>query len=292
MDEFLTFALGNLCASANLFFTNLGESASKKVTTFLNGTKEEALNCYISDIKSSSLPPIEKALLIREAPRRLRKLRNCVSVCDKAFSALNHPEEFKNNLKKADQDIIHLIFDEAEKVSDENIQLIWASILKQTIEDDKISKHLISILSNVDVYEANLFSIICNYLVKFSIIEDYNKETQLATGFYLGSGYLYGFKIDKLKRGDISRLVNIGLMQIQPENYRYNTGNNIVAVDYFDKRIELIVNSQWIESSAFRLTHFGEELYRCLTPDFSLYDELYYDFIKLTLAKQGDLIHR
>jgi hypothetical protein len=257
--------------------------------TLSDSTFDEALRFYIDEIKISSLPLMEKALLIDEAPRRIRRIKNKRLICDKAYDKLELPSRLGENLSTTDCDKVHLILDEAEKVSDESIQDIWANILKRTVEDGGISKRLINILSNLNKDEAIIFEELCKYLVIIrteEMIEDISL-CPLATAFFLGNGNNYGFKINGLKRGDISRLVNAGLVQIQNTNYEYWAGQKTIAIDYLRQRVYLNpLNSEWVRCGHFRLTFEGEELYNTIEHTSWDFDENYYNFIKNELEKQ------
>lgn len=82
MNELTTFVLGGMAtALSTAFIKSFGAESEKTFTRILSGTNKEALNCYIESISKSSLPPIEKALLIQEAPTRIRKLKNENNPC-------------------------------------------------------------------------------------------------------------------------------------------------------------------------------------------------------------------
>lgn len=270
---------------------------------FTDGSFDEAVNFYIEEIKTSSLPIIEKALLIEEAPHRIRRFKNKRAVCDKAYEKLENPERLNDNFNKIDYDKIHLILDEAEKVSANDVQEMWSVILKRSVENGGVSKRLINILSKLDSYEAQIFDELCKYLVKFSTRSNDDWVYPLATGFFVGSGAVWGYRIPSLKRRDISRLVNAGLLQIQPDFYEYkvnhaNRGgghlglNSELIADYLNKRLVVSLSGDWIKCSHFRLTFEGEELYNCSLHTTEDYDSEYYEYILNELSKQGEIRHK
>jgi hypothetical protein len=106
---------------------------------------------------------LEKRTLQRLIAEETKKQENLESIIDEAMQRLNEsakPEEIENDW------LTHLT-DLAKKVSDKEMQILWAKILAgEANAHGSFSKRTLNLLSAMDRSDAELFGQLCRYYVK------------------------------------------------------------------------------------------------------------------------------
>lgn len=185
------------------------------------GSEKEAIESIIRTIEASDIEPIKKAAMIRESRSIIRKYKNKNDIYKIALEELSKmPEQVSvDNIEKVDDEWLSRFSENAQHVSNEEVQIIWGKILAEEMRDpNTIPKSLIHSLSITDRHQAELFSILCAHTVhlennKIYTYCDYERNKQ----YWIDLG---------LNFTELMNLQEIGLITYNPLKY-YSTYNKV-----------------------------------------------------------------
>lgn len=121
----------------------------------------DAQKSIITEIaQREDINPIERAAIIANYRKAIKHFKNSHNIFEKAIKDL----EPNARIDDVDDDWIENFFDKAEKVSKEDIQIVWSRILSNECnEPGSIPKSLLSTLHNLDDKMATVFSNLCGF---------------------------------------------------------------------------------------------------------------------------------
>lgn len=108
------------------------DKTSRGVEWLANALAPESagVNAYIESIKNGNYPEEIKAVLIANARKTIREARNQANILRMASKLVNPDTDISHvSLSWMDE-----FMDHAKNVSDEELQILWARILKSEIE--------------------------------------------------------------------------------------------------------------------------------------------------------------
>ena len=122
--------------------------------------EEEAVHYLIEQIKNnSSIPPLLQAAYISKARETLKKYINQNSIVNLAIEQLSE----SNHAESVDDSWMSLFMDAAQHVSNEQIQIIWGTLLaRECNSPGAIPKTLLHTLSFIPSSRAKKFEEICS----------------------------------------------------------------------------------------------------------------------------------
>ena len=131
-----------------------------------NGNLEE-LNINNTDLKA-----LETRANIRINQQQLRKQKNLENVVGKAYNELIG-KKLDSNVE-IDEDLIIRFFDDAENISDDQVQTLWARILAgEVLKPRTYSYRFLSVLKNISKQEFDIIQKVAPLICEDAIIKDY-----------------------------------------------------------------------------------------------------------------------
>ena len=125
--------------------------------------KKIALEEYINDIQNSNLNPQEKAILLYNANKDIKRWSNIMSICEKAQNKLHDTAD----IDKVDEDWISLFEQNAGTISTDELQNIFSFILAEECnKPGSIPKALLNTLLSMEKQEADGFVKLASFCVK------------------------------------------------------------------------------------------------------------------------------
>ena len=217
-----------------------------------------ALDGYISAVQQSEqLSPLEKAAYTWEAKKTIKKAVNALKVCGMAI------EEGLNTrrLEAVDTDWLDDYLEKASNVSHEEIQLLWAKILNQEVEEpNSMPRALLHSLSIMGRTEAENFMKVASYCV---VIRNVNGDSDFLPIIYTDKLiHYYGLTL-----GSLSALSAIGLLQFGTDLVEKIDDGDLIV--FFGKTIDAkdIKQKKDIPIGSVILSHTGEALMKIVAPE-------------------------
>lgn len=155
---------------------NIITDDERKLLLEANLVKQHSDDVYLETKDSYELTNETDKKLIQRTQMRfltqeLRKQKNLEQIFDKTEKTLeNEQAESQENLSKPlSEDWLSYYIEGARKISDEQVQDLWAKILAGEIITPKtFSKRTLDVLLRLSPEEANLFEKVCGYVVEIS----------------------------------------------------------------------------------------------------------------------------
>lgn len=125
--------------------------------------KKDAQKSIIDEIANrTDINPIERMAIISDYKKVIKHYKNTTNIIEKALVDLE-PDAKVEDLK---DDWIETFFEYAEKVSDEDIQLVWSKLLSSEANAPGTTpKSLLSTLYNLDNNLAQTFNELCGFCI-------------------------------------------------------------------------------------------------------------------------------
>ncbi|HEY0349288.1 MAG TPA: DUF2806 domain-containing protein [Pyrinomonadaceae bacterium] len=194
-----------------------------------------------------------------------KKQTNIEDITQKALPLLN--EDSKPN--EIEDDWITHFFDRCRLISEDEMQNLWSRLLAgEANSPGKYSKRTLSVLSDLDQYDALLFTILCSFTWELSSLPgEIHINTSLVTPL------IYDERDDFYNRlgidaSVISHLATIGLIQHKHDGYRHDLSQNLFLgmgfeVRYFGKLVRVYTEGEMNEGfpiGTVMFTKSGAEL--------------------------------
>ena len=195
-----------------------------------------------------------------------------------------------------DQDWFTQFRDKAEKVSDENMQQLWAKVLAGEVkEPGTTSLHAIDFLSKMSKQDAQLIEKLCPFAI-FSegILFEEEEWSELANLWDINELTI----LDNTRLYDLGIIGSLGAAQsirnktaVKKMELRYENKNQeffcCLFAEFFDRALYLFVGFSECKELSFglyRITQLGREILRLASPSNS---SVYLDFFAALMAKKG-----
>ena len=243
---------------------------------------EEGHKEIIKDVMASDKYSIEqKEFFLSTYKKRIKEYRNCKKIAEMAFLNI----ESKENAEKVDPDWFAFFFEKAKLVSDDSMQQIFSSILKEEINvPNSINRSLIHTLSIIDKKQAETFCNLCRFCW-FDM--DYDKVHP----FIFISKAHTAYKDSSITWDRLKNLEYLGLINCDSEpGYalngprRFRTGNVIINVTGNPENNNLI----YVGNVMF--TYNGRKLYDLVDAGYKQYKSGIFSFIENELIKNNCVV--
>lgn len=189
---------------------------------------------------------LQKRAVCRFARQETQRQFNIESIADKAYDLLQNQQAQSN--ETVSQDWMTRFINNAQDVSDEEIQTIWANILSQeVVKPNSISLRTLDILKNISKDDALLFNKVSQAAIRRGFIPRNDKILKKYNIFY----------------GEILRLDEIGLINsasniqsqidVDAHDYWFAANRHFAIKAYSETKRKLIVNQ-------YPLTQSGQEI--------------------------------
>lgn len=239
---------------------NIITDNDKKLLLEANYVGEESRDTSIEPQNSYSLKNEVDANLIQRTQIRflkqeLRKQKNLEQIFEKAEKIIDNeqPQSQEKSSNTLNEDWLSYYIENASKISDEQVQDLWAKILAgEIIKPKTFSKRTIDILLRLSSEEAQLFEKICGYIVEIDNTPVIINEEPLNSANY----FTYF---------DIMRLGEFGLINSSHTNrlsVSVSTTDKFAIVYGEDVIIGIPEKPTDIAFQIFPLTISGIELFR------------------------------
>lgn len=246
------------------FLKKLNKSTGFIIT---RDTLERKAECvFIEDIKKSAYDPLTKAALISNADKIIREYQNQKNIVEIAIPLLTESAKPEN----IDDDWLFAFMDKARMISNKDFQIIWGRILAEECkEPGKISKQLLVILSQMDRQDANAFTTLCKFCVKFNTSQ----------GVIEGQPIIVMDKIDSyynkysLSLGALRNLNAFGLIDLEESLaslFMTFPGTIVYSAEYGEKRFVMPDNCTRLKLGGVIFKKTGMQLFSMV--DVSLQD--------------------
>lgn len=244
--------------------------------------EKEAQKSIIDEIANRiDINPIERMAIISNRNKIVKQFGNSIDIVNKAIEDLNVDAKSEN----MSDEWIQSFFDKAEKISDEEIQVVWGRVLaNEANKPGSVPKSLLETLYIIDHDLANVFSKLCNYAVNdgnFPLIvlhenseffesiginfTTLNELHRLGLIFFNSLGYASEIKDD----GVISFTVKNKIYVVKTEYKKVDIGNVLftkdgkalckcIKQDIDDKVIEM-AESHWKDSIEHEYIKLSED---------------------------------
>ncbi len=235
--------------------------------------EEEAVHYLIEQIKNnSSIPPLLQAAYISKARETLKKYINQNSIVNLAIEQLSE----SNHAESVDDGWMSLFMDAAQHISNEEIQIIWGTLLaRECNSPGTIPKTLLHTLSFIPSSLAKKFEEICSYNVSPfspSVIIDYDH----CQSFFNFTFY------------DLNELVRHNLIFFNSDTYGFQGSKVFICNDTCNGYIVEPLNKGYdsIPIGNVMLTADGEQLCSILSVNTSSsFDPYIHEFAKCNKLK-------
>ena len=135
------------------------------------GIKKLVVDTYQEEIKKSNLPAEIKLVLLLNAKRVIKKLKNRKDIADKAFAFAKEGTNFDKS-SGVSEEWLERFMDSAGFVSEEQLQIIWAKVLSKEFEaPGSTPPSVIRILSEITPKYAQAFQKICSMKRILAVID-------------------------------------------------------------------------------------------------------------------------
>lgn len=227
-----------------------------------NGNLEE-LNINNTDLKA-----LETRANIRINQQQLRKQKNLENVVGKAYNELIG-KKIDSNVE-IDEDLIIRFFDDAENISDDQVQTLWARILAgEVLKPRTYSYRFLSVLKNISKQEFDIIQKIAPLICENAIIKDYES-----------------LKYKGITKQDISILDDMGIIKdqsLQIRGAKLHCGYNHILFKTSKYAFVLVNKTSLITNymiDVLELTETGKKL-------FGLTDyPLDFEYMEMSLCKK------
>lgn len=246
--------IGELSKPATVFIEKISNAVGViyEPTRIKRKAKADAQASVIQALANLEVSEIEKRGLERLVHQEARKQKNIESITAKAINELPESADV-NNL---DEDWLVNFFDKCNKVSDEEMQSLWARVLAgEANKADTFSKRAINAIALLSKEEAQQFTQFCQF-------------TWFINGYQpmiLNHSHQVYKEVFSEFIIDLSHFEAIGLITLHPFGYKIKFNNSDeIDCKYFEQdfNLSLPYDKKEIEMGKCLFTSVGIELFK------------------------------